>query len=429
MRRYPWTNAAGLLNRALLAAVFLVLVQAFPGPALAQSDPIVALPSDVFSFRDRRTPNQTGFFIGDRLAVGIVSVTPNPENGLGGDLTTVTARQNTTETNLPFIGGVFGGQYVNSVPFDPTLTGIWELTVANTGSPNTPVVVNSPAVGPTSLVPFVTDGTMTPAGLTPTISWVQPSGFTPDNQRIFITDLDRQSADGSALVMHRQDISAAATSFAIPAILENGDPLSFGGRYEILVMLQDLRSNGSPRSRSRTFYSFTPLVAGPTVQLPVVGPDGIFTFDLGVTAGGSVVLDPDVAVGYRYQVGAGDPLFASVRILSDVGDGLYNLRFFDGSGVIDQLLGVGDLFTFPVAIGDFEILGIEPGAGVDPRNATAFLTEVTFAGDGRFTGTMTPIEVHVAEPPAAGLLAAGCLALLFLTPRRRGFKRNIHNPR
>jgi hypothetical protein len=59
----------------------------------------------------------------------------------------------------------------------------------------------------------------------------------------------------------------------------------------------------------------------------------------------------------------------------------------------------------------FEVTGIETSAMLDPSNVTAFITGLTFAGDGDFTGTMTPLIAEVpdlaATPEPATLLLLG----------------------
>jgi hypothetical protein len=54
-------------------------------------------------------------------------------------------------------------------------------------------------------------------------------------------------------------------------------------------------------------------------------------------------------------------------------------------------------------------------------DATAFVTTLTFAGDGRFTGTMTPLTLTVAVPEADKylLLLVGLGALVVVARRSR----------
>jgi hypothetical protein len=65
------------------------------------------------------------------------------------------------------------------------------------------------------------------------------------------------------------------------------------------------------------------------------------------------------------------------------------------------------------------VLGIETSAGLNPSDVTAFITGVSFAGDGRFTGTMTPITAEVPEPPMTVLLGMALMGLALVQQRRR----------
>jgi hypothetical protein len=149
-------------------------------------------------------------------------------------------------------------------------------------------------------------------------------------------------------------------------------------------------------------------------QLPVnppPPPGGSFLFDADVVAGVPIFIDPLVATGYEYEVGAGDPLFASVRLPFGIGDSLYTLSF-DG---LSFTLAGGDLFDFtkyfPGGISAFEVTGIEIGSGLDPTDSQAFPTELTFVRSGTFTGSMTPIVAVVPEPATLALLSLGVAGL------------------
>ena len=63
----------------------------------------------------------------------------------------------------------------------------------------------------------------------------------------------------------------------------------------------------------------------------------------------------------------------------------------------------------------FRVLGVETGAALDPTDTTAFVTGLSFVGDGNFTGTQTPIVANaVPEPSSALIWAVGVLGLLGL---------------
>jgi hypothetical protein len=62
----------------------------------------------------------------------------------------------------------------------------------------------------------------------------------------------------------------------------------------------------------------------------------------------TVNIDPDVAIGYEYELGAGDPLFKTVELPVAIGDGKYDIYVLE-SGVWTLLAGDvlgGDVFAF-----------------------------------------------------------------------------------
>ena len=132
----------------------------------------------------------------------------------------------------------------------------------------------------------------------------------------------------------------------------------------------------------------------------------------------------EVAIGYDFQIGAGDPNFRSVVLPDHIGDGLYDIWGHDASGQLTELAHDwhgGSVFDFGAAGVDFfRILGIETSAALDPGNATAFVTGVTFTGSGNFTGTQTPIttSVDVAEPSPLALAGLALFALSLARRRR-----------
>ena len=134
----------------------------------------------------------------------------------------------------------------------------------------------------------------------------------------------------------------------------------------------------------------------------------------------AVYIDPLVAIGYDYQVGAGDPLFTSVTLPTGIGDNKYQLFLNNGTGFVFAAdLDGGVTYNFAGGGVDlFRILGIELSAGLDPNNATAFITALTFAGDGTFSGTMTPLTAVATPLPATLPLFATGLGLIGILTRR-----------
>jgi hypothetical protein len=129
-------------------------------------------------------------------------------------------------------------------------------------------------------------------------------------------------------------------------------------------------------------------------------------------------IDPLVATGYIYDIGAGDPNFASV-MLPHAGDDVFDLSFL---GMHVSLLA-GDQFFFPTGgVPEFTVTGIETSAGLNPADTSAFITGLTFVGPGSFTGTMTPITAEVSAVPEPGsltLLASGLIGVIFARRRRK----------
>jgi hypothetical protein len=143
----------------------------------------------------------------------------------------------------------------------------------------------------------------------------------------------------------------------------------------------------------------------------------------GNTKSAPIFIDPAIAVGYDYQIISG-PNFSSL-FLPNVGDGEYELWLWSVAltqWVFDQMISHDVEFDFAGGgVDRFRILGIDAGAGIDPNNPEAFVTGLTFAGDGPVDMYMAPIVINVPEPETIVLvpLALGLMAFSLRCGRSR----------
>ena len=391
--------------------------------------PITIVPNTVNSFRDTRGANDVGLGTGD-------------QNQLGADImpaagSTITAAQGGFTTNVVNCAplAVNANFCAASPVFNSNRLGAWTLTFRN--GTDTATIATPTLEGAENPVPFPKNVTITRSDH-PTISFTVPTGFTPDALRVVIYDRNVTLPNGTKDVIFSQAVPANTTSFTIPSSVT----LKPDNPYTIGFQLIDLRpqfteanflaanSNAMILRRSNSFFDFQILPSGapPVVELPTVGTDpnpsdnlgAPYTFHVSITDRQVRFIDPLVAIGYDYAIGAGDPNFASV-IFPNVGDGLYELSF----GGTTQTVQAGVEFFFPSGgVSQFSVRGIETSAGLNPNDVTAFITGLTWVGLGEFTGTMTPVLLFVPDaavplPGSLGLLSAGLLVLAWAAHRSR----------
>lgn len=376
-----------------------------------------------------------------------------------------------------------------SVPYSTGLSGPWTFHVSSTSTFSTGTVTLTTTNSLTGVqpMPFVQDMTISPGSspLTPNISWTAPSstpGTSINQERITVIDntdtIQRYNINpfattavkpyGTAfsqgqIIYSSGAISNSTSTFTLPAIndnpdnVNNGSPvLQYGHTYSIGITLENTSGPAVPGcglcnvdTRSTSFFDYTPinpqslgLPATAVINLPTTVPipttsglygGPVYSFHAPIVPGGPTYIDPVVADGFLYTAGTG-PNFASVDPITDVGNGIYQLWVLEGTQFveIDSALAVGQTFDFLTngfadGVSEFELLGLDPNAGLDPTDVTAFVTGLTFTGDGTFTGTMQALTEATAVPlpPTWILVVPGLAGLGFI--RRRRHKRRMQS--
>jgi hypothetical protein len=280
------------------------------------------------------------------------------------------------------------------------------------------------------LAPFVDSITLSGTGANPTFSWSAPAGTTVNGYRLSIIDkslinFDSTKGPVNNGVVSTKNVTPDITSFTVQAsdFTVPGYGFSLNKNYSLQIGLIQTKNgsstdlgNGNLASISRTYADFTPTAGGgPVVNLPVALAGGAYQFNLTVQPNQTYYIDPEVAVGYDYAIGAGDPSFKSVVLPAGVGDGHYQLWGFDANNqavLLDADLVGGTTYSFAAGgVSRFRVTGIETSAGLDPTSTTAFITGLDFVGSGKFTGTQTPITLSVPEPATVALWVLGLVTI------------------
>ena len=349
-----------------------------------------------------------------------------------------------------------------SVPYSTGLSGAWTLHVSSTSNFATGTVTLATTNSLVGVVPmpFVQSMTISPGTnpLTPTVSWMLPAstpGTSINEEVISVSDnsapIQRYNinpfsstdavkpygvAFSQAGIEYKSlPISNTTSNFQVPATNNNPNNvnagnivLQYGHTYTIGISLENSVGPAVPGcqlcnvdTRSISNFDYTPinpqslgLPANAVINMPSTTPipttSGLFagpvySFSVGNVSSSSVTyIDPLAADGFIYTIGQGDPNFASVDPITDIGAGAYELAIWNGTGFTpDGTINAGQTVDFgPGGVTEFEITGIDPG--VDPTDISAFVTGLTFTGPGSFTGTMQPIVVQTTPLPAASLL-------------------------
>ncbi len=402
------------------------------GPAKANTISI----SNPFIFLTNVSDNPISGFVGTGIFYG-ADATPNPSTPDTG--TTAIAVTRNTATNalvtkqLPYVGNLdLPDRFYHAITDNPDLHGLWTLEFTNTTNTTNTANAQVTVAAGAQQIPFVNSVTVTGgSGLNPTISWTAPLNTTVNGYRVNIYDGSHLNAIGQPTQIFTTNLAPTVTAFTVPNTGNHaaGDvQIAPNSNYYFEIDALQTRDGstahlGNPNiaDLSRVFLDFrtTSSSSPPTVYLPVATANGSYAFNMQVTVGQTYYIDPAVATGYVYKVGANDPNFASVT-LPTLQAAKYDLSYIWSNTLFNVQLAGGVKYDFQSGgVDQFTVTGIDPTLGLDPTNPTAFVTGLTFVSDGTFTGTQTPITSETPLPTTLPLFAAGLGVLGLLGCRRK----------
>ncbi|MDO6568655.1 choice-of-anchor L domain-containing protein [Alteromonas sp. 1_MG-2023] len=151
--------------------------------------------------------------------------------------------------------------------------------------------------------------------------------------------------------------------------------------------------------------------------------DSEFVFTLPeVDAGETIWFDPDVSTGYTYTAGNGGQ-FASVTaptLLSVNDPDGYLITITDSLGVeYTEALMAGQTLDFSFPVTTFTLTGINEDLMLDPTDATAFVTGVSFEDTGSYTVSQAAIITSTTSVPAPSSIAIFLLSLIGISLARK----------
>jgi len=398
-------------------------------------------------------PNNLSFGNGEFVRYGATNVTPNgPSGGTTGTATTTNSKtggtinlSNMVGTTSAAVPNFFEGRLrlcsapcgINANNNPANLTNPFTMTFHN----GVDTAQASLSLAGQGIIPFVQSVTLSGTPQTPVFSWTPPPGTNVQGYRINIYQNSLETFNGAGQVVNTgqvisRNLGPGITSYTVQASdFTHGVALSTNTQYTIEISALQTRdgstvalNNGNVSAISRVYSNFQilPQGSGPVILPTTTVQNGQVTygFNVAVAPGVTYNIDPEIATGYIYKIGAGNPNFATVSLPNIGNPGPYSLYLWNGSSwVFNTLLAANTVFDFgALGVSQFEVLGIDPSLGLDPNNPVAFVTALTFTGQGSFTGTMTPITITtgVPEPSTWAMMILGFAGVGYMAYRRRG---------
>jgi hypothetical protein len=187
------------------------------------------------------------------------------------------------------------------------------------------------------------------------------------------------------------------------------DPSATNGTYGEAInssgQVAGVYQTGSGASLAQLGFIATP------ANTPTSTHNGAYTFNVAGVGGSVTYLGPMVAGAYQYQIGSGNPDFASVVLpLGFDASNSFTLSLCNGTSL--GTISGGQTYTFASGgVACFDVSGI---SGVTAGDANALVTGLTFGGAGSFTGTVDPFSGRGPGGGGTGVPEPGTFALFGL---------------
>lgn len=143
--------------------------------------------------------------------------------------------------------------------------------------------------------------------------------------------------------------------------------------------------------------------------------------DVGIGIDDFLYIDPEVAVGYQFEIVSSSTSFAEVALPTLNDSNGFSIEVLV-NGVWTKLTDIADGGTYTFANSGtkvFRITGIDPSLNLDPADYAAFVIGLKFSEPGEVNLSMTPITQAVPEPGTYALMLAGVAMLLVARCRKK----------